>query len=117
MQVILRCLTVRVYLLSQVMLTLQKVCNTSMSKPGRADGFSSLSKQASDGPVKLVAGERLSKPVLSLDECPHAAMYLTMDINSEHMQDKVGLIDVISIIMKMKVNVRLIVLFTDVQYR
>jgi hypothetical protein len=40
--------------------------------------------------VKLLVGERLSKPILSLDDEPHAAMYLTMDVESESMQDKVG---------------------------
>lgn len=39
--------------------------------------------------VKLISGDRLNETPLSLDAIPHGVFYLTMDVASEKMTDKV----------------------------
>ena len=75
--------------LFQIKLTLQKFATQNIPKP------TPVRKPGTDGGeclVQLVQGERVNSFKPELHRLPHVVMYLTMDVSSEAMHNKVTLI-------------------------
>ena len=66
----------------QIKIKLQKIAVEPSPRPN-------MRPHTLPGLVRLVSGEGVGKSPPNLQDVPHAAMYLTLDCNSENMSDKV----------------------------